>query len=103
MAQLSDDCFAQGGALLPVDDALRLLAERTHCVAGIETVPLAAAPGRVLAEDLVSARAVPPGDNSAVDGYAVYFDDLDPAQPTERRTPELLSATNAIQTRRWMR
>jgi len=76
MAQLSDDCFAFGGALIPLDDALKLLIERTEAVTGTETVPLAAALGRVLAEDLVAPRDVPPHDNSAVDGYAVYFDDL---------------------------
>ena len=76
MAQLSDDCFAFGGALLPLDDALKLLAERTAPVTGVETAPLAAANGRVLAEDIVAARDVPPHDNSAVDGYAIYFDDL---------------------------
>jgi molybdopterin molybdotransferase len=36
-----------------------------------EDVPLEAALGRVLAEDVVSAVDVPPFDNSAMDGYAV--------------------------------
>jgi molybdopterin molybdotransferase len=35
-----------------------------------ETVPLGAALGRVLAEDVVSPMDVPPHDNSAMDGYA---------------------------------
>src|SRR5947209_1643250 len=38
MAQLSDDCFAFGGALLSVDAATALIAERLHPVAGVETV-----------------------------------------------------------------
>lgn len=38
---------------------------------GVERVEPAAASGRVLAEDLVSAVALPPFDNSAMDGYAV--------------------------------
>ncbi|MEQ3551856.1 gephyrin-like molybdotransferase Glp [Pseudonocardia nematodicida] len=38
---------------------------------GVETVPLAAAAGRVLAADLTAAIALPPFDNSAMDGYAV--------------------------------
>lgn len=76
MAQLSDDCFAFGGALVPLDDALKLLVERTEAVTGTETVPLSAALGRILAADLVAPRDVPPHDNSAVDGYAIYFDDL---------------------------
>ena len=36
-----------------------------------EEVDLAAAHGRVLAEDVAAAHAVPPFDNSAMDGYAV--------------------------------
>ena len=35
-----------------------------------------AAIGRILAEDVTSSVDVPPHDNSAVDGYAVNFDDL---------------------------
>ncbi|HYB10902.1 MAG TPA: gephyrin-like molybdotransferase Glp [Alphaproteobacteria bacterium] len=77
MAQLSDDCFAHGGTLMSVDAALALLADRVATVAEPEIVPLAEALDRVLAGDLVAARNVPPHDNSAVDGYAVYFDDLD--------------------------
>lgn len=38
---------------------------------GTETVPLADAPGRVLAEDVVATRAQPPFAASAMDGYAV--------------------------------
>ncbi len=77
MAQLSDDCFAHEGALLRTGDALAALTERLQPVAGSESVPLRAALGRVLAEDVIAGRDVPPHDNSAVDGYAVYFDDLD--------------------------
>ena len=38
---------------------------------GSEDVPLADASGRVLAEDVVSDVALPPWDNSAMDGYAM--------------------------------
>jgi molybdopterin molybdotransferase len=41
-----------------------------------EWVHLAAAAGRVLAQDLVAARDQPPGDTSAMDGYAVRAADL---------------------------
>jgi molybdopterin molybdotransferase len=76
MAQLTDDCFAHGGKLMSVDEALALLAARVACVAEPEAVALTEALDRVLVADLVAARSVPPHDNSAVDGYAVYFDDL---------------------------
>ncbi|HLI13085.1 MAG TPA: gephyrin-like molybdotransferase Glp [Alphaproteobacteria bacterium] len=85
MAQLSDDCFAFGGALMSVDEALALLAARVSPVAESETVPLLDALDRILAADLVATRDVPPHDNSAVDGYAVYFDDLE--QERETRLP----------------
>ena len=49
MAQLSDDCFAFGGALLSVDEALARIDERVDPVVSAETVSLRAAVGRVLA------------------------------------------------------
>jgi len=77
MAQLSDDCFAFNGPLLPVGEAERLIAERVKPVVGCETVALRDALGRVLAKDIVAPVNVPPFDNSAVDGYAVRGEDLD--------------------------
>lgn len=76
MAQLTDDCFAVGGALMPIEAALVLIAERVPIVAGTETVPLAWADGRIAAEDVRAAIDLPPFDNSAVDGYAVRHADL---------------------------
>lgn len=76
MAQLKDDCFAFGGSLVPFADALRDLETRLDTVVGTENVPITEAIGRILAEDIVSDRNVPPHDNSAVDGYAIYSDDL---------------------------
>ncbi len=82
MAQLLDDCFAFGGELMTADQAIGLLTERLSVVVGSETVALHRAAGRILAEAVVSQRAVPPNDNAAVDGYAVYFDDLTPGGET---------------------
>ncbi|MGB1007129.1 MAG: molybdopterin molybdenumtransferase MoeA, partial [Thalassobaculaceae bacterium] len=80
--QLADDCFAQDRPLLPAADALAHLRAAARPVTGAETVPLEAALGRVLAADVIAARAVSPLDNAAVDGYAVYHADLDPTGPT---------------------
>ena len=77
MAQLKDDCFAFGGELMPLADALEQLKARVGTVMGTETVALRDAVGRILAEDLIASRDVPPLDNSAVDGYAVYSGDLE--------------------------
>jgi molybdopterin molybdotransferase len=83
MAQLTDDCFAFNGPLLPVAEAEKLIHARVIPVSGQEMVPLRAALGRVLTADLVAPVNLPPFDNSAVDGYAVRGDDIDSAR--ERR------------------
>jgi molybdopterin molybdotransferase len=76
MAQLSDDCFAFNGPLLPVGEAESLIVQRIAPVDGRDSVGLREALGRVLAENIIAPVSVPPFDNSAVDGYAVRGDDL---------------------------
>src|SRR5258708_17779554 len=92
MAQLSDDCFAFGGSLLNMDAARRMIFERVTPVAGIERVPLRQALGRTLAENIAAPIAVPGYDNSAVDGYAVRFDDLRPDRTTTLRCVDRIAA-----------
>jgi molybdopterin molybdotransferase len=82
MAQLTDDCFAFSGPLLPIAEMERLIAERVTPVAEIEEVGLGAALGRVVAADVVAAEDLPPFDNSAVDGFAVRHADLAPDRDT---------------------
>lgn len=82
MAQLSDDRYAFGGALLPLAEAQARIAAAHAVKAQVETVPLEAAIGRVLAHDAVAPADLPPTDNSAVDGFALYFDDLSADAPT---------------------
>jgi molybdopterin molybdotransferase len=76
MTQLSDDCFAFGGALLTVDAALGEIEGRVAAVVEIEMAPLAAARSRILAHDVVASMNLPPHANSAVDGYAFAHADL---------------------------
>ncbi len=97
MAQLTDDCFAHGGALLRLDAALSLLGERLSAVAETESLPLGSCLGRVLAEDVICGFDVPPQDNSAVDGYAVYFDDLDPNAQTRLPMAGRVTAGHPLQ------
>ncbi len=82
MAQLSDDCFAFGGQLLPLDEALGRLRDVFPPVEATETVPLDQSIGRILAADLAAPLDVPGHDNSAVDGYAFRHADLEPGAPT---------------------
>jgi molybdopterin molybdotransferase len=77
MAQLTDDCFAFSGPLLPIDEAERLIGERVSPLVETETVPLARALRRVIAADVTAPVDLPPFANSAVDGYAVRHADLE--------------------------
>ncbi|MFQ1744019.1 molybdopterin molybdotransferase MoeA [Aeromonas veronii] len=62
--------------LLPLSDALQGMLEQLACCCDSEQLPLPDALGRVLACDIASPLAVPPFDNSAMDGYAVRLADL---------------------------
>ena len=85
MAQLSDDCFAFGGPMMSVDEAVGIIAARVTAVQDIETVSLTAADGRILAKEISAPLPLPPFTNSAVDGYAVRSADL--AQLEEQAFP----------------
>ena len=85
MAQLTDDCFAFSGPLLPIEQMERLIEERVQPIGGKETVALREAAGRVLATGVAASIGLPPFDNSAVDGYAVRHADLRPDGETRLR------------------
>jgi molybdopterin molybdotransferase len=95
MAQLSDDCFAFSGPLLPVEQAERIIHARVAPVAEVETVSLQAAHGRVLARDVLAPIDLPPFDNSAVDGYAVRHADLDGKAESRLAVAERVTAGRA--------
>ncbi|MGB7285698.1 MAG: gephyrin-like molybdotransferase Glp [Salaquimonas sp.] len=61
--------------LIPAPLALKLVLDGAK-PAETETVPLEDAAGRILANDLHSKRTQPPFPASAMDGYAVRFEDL---------------------------
>ncbi len=106
MAQLTDDCFAFSGPLLPLEEMERLIETRVQPVTGKETVLLRAADGRILAADIVAPLDLPPFDNSAVDGYAVRHRDLKPDAETRltvsgrvmagHRPPDTVGAGEAV-------
>ena len=80
--KLLDDCFLHDKDRLRHDDAVAMILERLSPVAGVETVPLAQAHGRVLAQTITSARNIPAFNNAAVDGYAFAGGDLRPDAET---------------------
>ncbi|MBI3700815.1 MAG: molybdopterin molybdotransferase MoeA [Afipia sp.] len=100
MAQLSDDCFAFGGPLMSVDEAVAIIAQRVSAVAETEWVALAEADGRILASAIEAPLSLPPFTNSAVDGYAVRSADLasgaEMAFPVSGRVQAGTSASVAI-------
>ena len=63
-------------ALLPFSEAQSRLLASAAPVGETETIDLADAFGRVLAQDLISPMTVPPFSNAAMDGYALRAADL---------------------------
>ena len=61
--------------LLPLEEALARMLATPAASPGIEEIPLLDALGRTLAQEIVSGVAVPPTDNSAMDGYALRASD----------------------------
>lgn len=60
--------------LLTIEAARRAIAASALPAAGVETVPLAVARGRILSRAIVSPRALPVFDHSAMDGYALALE-----------------------------
>ena len=75
-----DFCYEGDPDLLPVAEAQRRIAAHIPVIRETETVPLATALGRVLANDIISPVDVPGHTNSAMDGYAVRGADLPEAE-----------------------
>ena len=59
------------------DEARKVIDGICHTVGETEVVPLSQALGRVLSEDVPSPVDVPAANNSAMDGYAMRFEDLE--------------------------
>jgi molybdopterin molybdotransferase len=86
---MSDSCVTPETPLVVYDEAIRLLLQQARPAPETESVPLADALGRVLAMEVVSPFNVPPLDNSAMDGYAVRANDIEPGKriPVSQRIP----------------
>ncbi len=81
--------------LLAYDDALAELTAGLETLAPIETVPLRAALGRVLATTLESGIDVPDMAMSSMDGYAIRTADLAPADVTRLPLSQRVAAGHA--------
>ncbi|RYV02966.1 molybdopterin molybdotransferase [Shewanella sp. OPT22] len=74
MSHAVDPCAKPG--LIHPNDALPKLLEQVMPLTRTETLSISDALNHVLAEDVESSINLPPFDNSAMDGYAFRFDDL---------------------------
>lgn len=88
----ASSCEGPRGALIPVDIALARGMALADPVAEVETLPLEAAIGRVLAGPAVAPIPLPSFDNSAMDGYAVRLEALTGAGPWRLRVAGRVAA-----------
>lgn len=87
------------GPLIPPEEAVRRLLAATRPVPGTESLPLAAALGRVAARRYRAPRAVPSFARATWDGYAVRTRDLHGARPTRPVALRLVGELFAEQSR----
>lgn len=66
--------------MITVEEALNKILSRIQPL-GLERVTLLEGLGRVIGEDVVANRDIPPYDNSGMDGYAVRAEDIQNASP----------------------
>jgi molybdopterin molybdotransferase len=78
--------------LMPVEQAMQQLLFSIEPVSEMLNVRLEHAVGCVLAEDVVATMDVPPFDNSAMDGYAIRFEELKFSSTFERVGESLAGA-----------
>lgn len=78
--------------MISVNEAVEAILKRISPLPG-EEVSLLEAPGRVLCEDVRAGRNVPPFANSAMDGYAVRWEDVAGASPS---SPSILRVVERV-------
>jgi molybdopterin molybdotransferase len=68
--------------MIPVDEALNKILSNVYPL-GSEKVSILDALGRVISEDIQANRNIPPLDNSAMDGYALKYEDVQKASSSD--------------------
>ncbi|MBF0188109.1 MAG: molybdopterin molybdotransferase MoeA [Magnetococcales bacterium] len=84
--------------MLAFDDAKQRVLDQTRAVTETEHRSVADALGRVVAEPIRAALAVPGFDNSAMDGYGVRHQDLSAEAPTPLQVVADLPAGQCLET-----
>ncbi len=81
--------------LISREEALRIILESVKPIERTEWIPIDESLKRILAENQVADRDVPPFDRAAMDGYAVKAEDTYGASPTSLRTLRLVGVLHA--------
>ena len=84
--------------LLSIDEALARVLARARPLAS-ERIPVAAAAGRVLAEDVAAGVDLPPFASSAMDGFAIRAVDVPGRLPVVHRIAAGLPAERSLDAR----
>lgn len=95
-ANALDDCFLHDKDRLTHAEALAILTARLAPAVETESVPLAEAGGRILAETIVAPRNIPAHTNAAVDGYAFAHAEYDASAGTTLRLAGRAAAGHAF-------
>jgi len=75
--------------MISLDEALSQILATIHPL-GLEKINILDALGRVIGEDVLAPRPIPPKDNSAMDGYAIRWEDLRGATPEKPVTLDVI-------------
>ena len=86
------------GALLPFEEAKRVVEENITPIMRVEAVDFDDASGRVLAEDIVATLSTPPFNRAAMDGYAVKAKDTFNSGQLNPRVLEVVGELHAGET-----
>ncbi len=92
MTQLSNDCFKSSKKRISLEKAVSILEKRIKCIKKTQKIKLDQALGRILSKDITSKLNVPPFNNSAVDGYAFKYSDLNKKKETTLKLVGRISA-----------
>lgn len=81
------------GSLLPLDEAMHIIEANIEAINRVETISIDDCLGRVVAEDIIATRSIPPFDRAAMDGYAVKARDTFGAS---RQIPKVLDVVDVL-------
>ena len=82
MTQLTNDCFKNNKKRISLEKAVLILQKKIKCIKKTQKIKLNSALGRILSKNIISKINVPSFNNSAVDGYAFNFSDLNKKKET---------------------